>query len=209
MFRILASFAFACVVATLSSDAVRSAGTAIEGQPEACRTATQVLDRETCWWATYMDYFFGVTIDYPADLLRAEPFYSEGAGRRFASKDGAMILSVWGGPATGKLSITETMAIDLYRSGFQTVTDQKADAYGYIIGGRHGAREFLKRVRWTDSHRRIVETACITWPTDRDGEIRPLAVQIVATLRDGRGWARNPRADISGETFPEGTCRGL
>lgn len=208
MFR-PAAIVFACAAAIVGASAARSAGTATDADPSMCRTTAQLLNQAACWWATYMDPYFGVTIDYPADLLRPGPSYAEGAGHRFASKDGALILSVWGARAAETLSITETMATDLYRSGFQSVTDQRADAAGYIIGGRHGAREFLKRVRWAEPDGKVVETACITWPTVRDDEFRPLAEKIASTLRNGRGWALNPRARLSNPAVPEGSCRGL
>jgi len=209
MIRSAASIAFACAVAVLAAGVARSAATATDDGPQTCRSTAQLLDQAACWWATYMDARFGVTIDYPADLLEPEPSPGEGADHRFVSSDGAVVLSVWGAPATGTLTIAEAMATDLYRSGFETVTEQKADASGYVIGGRHGARAFLKRVRWTAPDRKVVETACITWPADRDGELRSIAEKIVSTLRDGRGWARNPRARLSESTGPEGSCRGL
>lgn len=211
MLRSVARLLLALAIAIHATGAAWSAGTttATSGEAGACSTVTQLLDQAQCWWATYVDPYFGATIDYPADLLNLEPSYAEGAGRRFASSDGAMVLSVWGATATGSLSVTEAMATDLYRSGFETVTNQMADVEGYTIGGRHGAREFLKRVRWSEPNGKVVETACITWPTDRDSEFRLLAEKIVATLRDGRGWARNPRARISDEMLPQGSCRGL
>src|SRR5690606_14436700 len=131
---------------------------------------------------TYMDARFGATIDYPADLLEPERSPGEDADH-LVSRDGAVVLSIWGAPATGTLTVAEAMATDLYRSGFQTVSEQKADASGYVIGGRHGARGFLKRVRWTEPDRKVVQTACITWPADRDGELRPVAEKIAASLR--------------------------
>jgi hypothetical protein len=209
MVRSAASLALACAVAVLAAGIARSAATATDDGPETCRSTAQLLDQAACWWATYMDARFGVTIDYPADLLEPEPSRGEGADRQFVSRDGAVVLSVWGAPATGTLTIAETMATDVYRSGFQTVSGQTADASGYVIAGRHGARAFLKRVRWTEPDRKVVETACITWSADRDDELRPIAEKIVSTLRDGRGWARNPRARFSDNTGPEGSCRGL
>jgi hypothetical protein len=209
MIRSAESVALACAIAVLAAGVARSAATATDDGPETCRSTPQLLDQAACWWATYMDARFGVTIDYPADLLEPQPSHGEGADHRFVSSDGAVVLSVWGAPATGTLTIAEAMATDLYRSGFETVTERKANASGYVIAGRHGARAFLKRVRWTAPDRKVVETACITWPADRDGELRAIAEKIAATLRDGRGWARNPRAQIADKIDAEGSCRGL
>jgi hypothetical protein len=175
-----------------------------------CALPDQLSNERNCWWATYLDPYSGATLDYPADLLRPEPGYADGAGHRFVSADGKVTVSIWGSWITGGLTPTEAMATDIYRSGFEAVTMKDVDDLGYRIAGRHGAHRFLKRVRWSGKDGHIAETMCISWPADRDASWTMLAEKIAGTLREGRGWARNPRlSDDQKVTLHDGTCLGL
>lgn len=204
--RLLAALA---VVAAASGAALQPAASADDPEPAACSLPGQLADQSRCWWATFLDPYSGATVDYPADLLRPEPDYGARTMRRFVSRDGAVALTIWASRADNGITIREAMATDIYRSGFEEVSDQHADDTGYLIGGHHGSRAFLKKVRWAAADVPMTETACITWPISRGTAWKTLAEKILGTLRDGRGWARNPRLDPSEIQHTEGYCGGL
>jgi len=94
-------------------------------------------------YGNYCNQRYGYCIDYPLNVLYPQPISTNGDGRIFESKDGKVVLSVyglqnWNVSTRSEESISDKFDDDLHNNTpglHRIITHQKLNSTNYVISG--------------------------------------------------------------------------
>lgn len=135
-------------------------------------------------WSVYQNDRFGTSVEIPAEAV-AGPEPANGDGRGFEVPDGLSVL-VYGGYWTilhdDWLDYRGEMAETLRGPGTDLTEETIGDDW-FVIAGRGNGTAFRVRVaRFAACGDDVAHHVRVSWPTDRDAELAPVAERITASL---------------------------
>ena len=110
----------------------------------------RVSSSEFQTFSNYCNERYNYCIDYPLNILYPQPISTNGDGRKFESKDGKILLSVYGSQnwnvsTRSEESISDKFDDDLHNNApglHRVITYQKLNSNDYVISGYEQATTY-------------------------------------------------------------------